>query len=284
MVNHMKHPRWFGRRRSRLRARPSQTSQAVAVVRAGLQRPHTPDGDATAQARLCAGMPPVGALEQRAHLAARTEFFDEQVLAALDGGIGQVVILGAGYDDRALRFRAPGVAYFELDHPVTQADKRRRLTRMHADLDGLTLAGADFRYDHVGPVLAAAGHDLGRPSLFLCEGLLVYLDQEALAGLLSALRSRAAPGSRLAVSLAIHPDGLDSAVVAARANARRPNGAAEPWRTILPVAAQLRLIARAGWSPSAPVSDAAFGTGAPGRSVLVTARPAATSGDRAGAA
>jgi len=34
------------------------------------------------------------------------------------------VILGAGYDDRALRFRSPGVRFFELDHPDTQADKR----------------------------------------------------------------------------------------------------------------------------------------------------------------
>jgi methyltransferase (TIGR00027 family) len=271
----MNRQRWRGWRHH-LRARPSKTSQAVAVVRAELQRPHTQDGDATAQARLCAGMPAVRALPQRAHLAARTQFFDEQVLAALDGGIRQVVILGAGYDDRALRFRAPGSAYFELDHPVTQADKRRRLLRMGADLGGLTLAGADFRYDDVGAVLAAAGHDVRQASLFICEGLLVYLDQEAFVGLLSALRSRAAPGSRLAVSLAIHPDGLDSDVVVAQANARRPNGAAEPWRTILPAAAQLRLIGRAGWSPGEPVSDAEFGSGAPGRSVLVTAGPGRT--------
>src|SRR5450755_4320809 len=237
MISDMNRQRWRGWRHH-LRARPSKTSQAVAVVRAELQRPHTQDGDATAQARLCAGMPAVRALPQRAHLAARTQFFDEQVLAALDGGIRQVVILGAGYDDRALRFRAPGSTYFELDHPVTQADKRRRLLRMRADLGGLTLA--------------AAGHDVRQASLFICEGLLVYLDQEAFVGLLSALRSRAAPGSRLAVSLAIHPDGLDSDVVVAQANARRPNGAAEPWRTILPAAAQLRLIGRAGWSPGEP--------------------------------
>ena len=72
-------------------------------------------------------MRPVSAPEMQARLAARTRFFDEQVLAALDRGIRQVVIAGAGYDDRALRFRSPGVRYFELDHPATQADKRRLL-------------------------------------------------------------------------------------------------------------------------------------------------------------
>jgi methyltransferase (TIGR00027 family) len=254
------------------RARPSRTSQVVALVRAGLSRPQTPDGDPGAQARLCAGMRPAGDMPLRDQLAARTQFFDEQVLAALERGIRQVVILGAGYDDRALRFRSPGVRYFELDHPATQSDKRRLLTRIRTDLSALTLIAADFRYDDVGAALAAAGHDHERASLFLCEGLLVYLDQGAFVGLLAALRSRAARGSTLAVSLAIHREGLASAVVVARANARRPNGAAEPWRTITPIAAQLELMTLAGWSNTQSISDAELGTGAPGRSVLATAQ------------
>jgi methyltransferase (TIGR00027 family) len=216
-------------------------------------------------------MPPAQKLPLGEHLAARTRFFDAQVLAALDRDVRQVVILGAGYDDRALRFRAPGVSYFELDHPATLADKRRRLRRMRADRSGLAQAAADFRYDDVAAILAAAGHDAGRASLFLCEGLLVYLDQGTVTGLLAALRSRAADGSTLAASLAIHRAGLDSATVVARANARRPNGAAEPWRMILPRDEQLGLITAAGWSVTESVSDAELGTGAPGRSVLVTA-------------
>jgi hypothetical protein len=100
---------------------PSRTSQVVALTRARLERPHTPGGDPEAQGRLCRGMRPVGAIPQRASLIARTRFFDDRVLAALSAGIGQVVILGAGYDDRALRFRSPGVRFFELDHPEIAA-------------------------------------------------------------------------------------------------------------------------------------------------------------------
>ena len=206
----------------------------------------------------------------QARLAARTRFFDEQVLAALSGGISQVVIAGAGYDDRALRFRSPGVRYFELDHPATQADKRRRLRRMKADDSGLTLLAADFRDGDVAGVLARSSHHPGRPSLFLGEGLLVYLDQQTTIELLAGLHSRAAAGSLLAVSLAVHPDGLDSASVVARANARRSNAASEPWRTILPASSQRRLLAEAGWVVTAATDD----TTGPRRSLLVTAQPA----------
>jgi methyltransferase (TIGR00027 family) len=246
----------------------------VALARAGFPRPQSPRGDPAAQARLCAGMRPAPVTRLRAHLEARTRFFDDQVLAAVGRGVRQIVILGAGYDDRALRFRSPGVRYFELDHPATQSDKRRRLRGMNADLAGLTLAPADFRRDQAGRVLAASGHDAGRASLFICEGLLVYLDQATIRSLLAGLRSRAAAGSTLAASLAVHPEDADSRVVLARANARRRTAAAEPWRTILPAAAQLSLLAGAGWAAAEAVDDATLGTGAaPGRSLLVVARP-----------
>src|SRR5450432_2277463 len=87
----------------------SRTSQAVALTRAALERPHSPAGDPRAQARLCEGMRPAPIERLRPMLAARTGFFDQAVLTALAAGVGQVVICGAGYDDRALRFRTPGV-------------------------------------------------------------------------------------------------------------------------------------------------------------------------------
>jgi len=255
---------------------PSRTSQAVALTRAEFARPHSPGGDPDAQRRLCGGMRPADIGSQRASLAARTRFFDDQVLAAVSAGIAQIVIVGAGYDDRALRFRSAGVGFFELDHSGTQADKAARLRALGAgpDSGGPTLAAADFRADDVAAVLAACGHDAARPSLFICEGLLVYLDQPTCLRLLGALRERAAPGSRLAASLSVHRYGLDSERVAAIANARRRSAAAEPWLTILPAAAHLDLLRRAGWRPADQVDAADLGTGAePGRSLLVTADP-----------
>lgn len=253
----------------------SRTSQAVALTRATMDRPHSPEGDPDAQARLCRGMRPTSVSRLRPMLTARTRFFDGQVLAAIAGGSPQVVICGAGYDDRALRFRTNGVRFFELDQGPTQADKARRLRQMGAGLDALSMVRADFRRDDVAAVLAAAGHDAGQPSLFICEGLLVYLDQPTTGHLLAGLASRAAPGSVLAASLAVHGDGLDSARVASAANARRRAGRTEPWRTILPAQAHTGLLRRAGWQPERTADAADLEPiAAPGRTLLVTARPA----------
>jgi methyltransferase (TIGR00027 family) len=225
---------------------PSKTSQAVALTRAELARPASAEGDADAQRRLCAGMafdPPAWL---RPSIEARTRFVDEQVQAAIWAGVCQIVICGAGYDDRALRFRTAGVRFFELDHPGTQQDKARRLRAMSADA-AVTLAPTDFRTDEVGEVLADAGHDSGQSSLFVCEGLLIYLEQQTCQRLLAGLAARSALGSRLAVSIATHADGFDSADVVATANARRAAAVAEPWRTILPAGEHLALLACAGW-------------------------------------
>jgi hypothetical protein len=62
----------------------------------------------------------------RAGLAARVLWHDAQVAKALDAGIRQVAVIGAGYDSRAWRFRRDGVRFFELDHGTTQQDKVRR--------------------------------------------------------------------------------------------------------------------------------------------------------------
>jgi methyltransferase (TIGR00027 family) len=249
--------------------RISRTSQAVALTRAAMDRPSTPEGDPAAQRRLCEGMVP-GRARSRPSVVARTRFFDAEVLTAVSARVPQVVTCGAGYDDRALRFRSAGVRFFELDQPATQADKARRLHAMGAG-DDVVLAAADFRAD-VPAALAAAGHDAGRPTLFLCEGLLVYLEKEVIARLLSGLRSRAAAGSTLAASLAVHPEGLDSARVAAAMNDGRKHGDTEPWLTILPAGGYLRLLADAGWRAVRTAAPPAPEPAARG-SLLVVAEP-----------
>jgi methyltransferase (TIGR00027 family) len=235
-----------------------------------MSRPHTPHGDSDAQHRLCEGMAPP--LRPHPGIRARTRFFDDQVLAAIADGVGQVVICGAGYDDRALRFRSPGVRFFELDHPATQADKARRLRAMGA-LAGVALAPADFTCDDAAAVLDAAGHDASRPTLFLCEGLLVYLESAVIGRLLAGLRSRAAVGSSLAASVATHPPGMDSAQVAAELNEGRRHRDTEPWLTVLAVPAWLRLLGEAGWLALSQ-ADPRAGEAAEGRSLLVVAGPA----------
>jgi len=101
------------------------------------------------------------------------------VVGALDAGVAQVVA-AARLRRRALRYAKPGVRWFEVDHPDTQQDKLERLTRLGIDTGHVGFVAADFTTDDVAAGLAAAGHDAGRPTLFLCEGVAVYLDAAVL--------------------------------------------------------------------------------------------------------
>lgn len=180
---------------------PSTTARVVAQVRATMERPVTADGDGDIERRIVARFSPTGRSSMAEALERRTRWFDGVTLRSIEGGITQVVIVAAGYDCRALRFRTPGVRFFELDHPATQADKRAVLEALEADTDGIAFVAADFTRDDVGVALDAAGHDARLTTLFLVEGLLIYLDVPVIETLLRALRSRASEGSRMAVSM-----------------------------------------------------------------------------------
>jgi len=253
----------------------SRTGQVVAVIRAGIARPSTPQGDSDAQRKLCAGMLISPPESLRPGIEARTRYIDQRVLGALARGVRQVVICGAGYDDRALRFRQHGVRYFELDHAGTQSDKAARLAPIAGA--GPVLVQADFGTDDVAAVLAASGHDASQPSLFICEGLLVYLTHDEGQRLLAGLAASAAPGSELVATLAVHADDQDTELVLAAANAARRTSRTEPWRTILTRAGHLDMLAAAGWQVAecqdAPSSMTSASTGR--GSLLVTAHLAA---------
>jgi methyltransferase (TIGR00027 family) len=135
----------------------------------------------------------------RAYIAARTEFFDSGLLQACERGVGQVVIVGAGYDGRSLRFRRPGVTFYKIDHPATQADKRARLAEVAAHMEDVRFVAADFRQDSVVEALTTAGHDRRAATHFMAEGLTSYLPVGLLGDVLRLLASVAAPQSTLAI-------------------------------------------------------------------------------------
>ena len=129
-----------------------------------------------------------------AGLAGRVLWFDAQVAGALDAGIEQIAVVGAGYDSRAWRFRRDGVRFFELDHGATQQDKIRR-----APGPGPTYVEADLTSRGAAESLRAHGLDATRSALFILEGLTMYLTEEVVRHQLGELGSSSAVGSRLAV-------------------------------------------------------------------------------------
>jgi methyltransferase (TIGR00027 family) len=166
-----------------------------------MDRPVTPDGDADIEQRLVARFPGQRRSPMSDRLERRTRWFDAVTLRSIEAGIAQIVLVAAGYDCRALRFRTPGVRFVELDHPATQADKRRLLAELGGRTDDVAYAAADFIVDDIEAALRDAGHDASAPSLFVVEGLLIYLELDVIERVLRALRARATLHSRLAVSI-----------------------------------------------------------------------------------
>ena len=230
---------------------PSITARRVAAQRLAFPRVPVEGGGAAADDLLAAdvagelaGGPP-GPMAR--YLAARTAFFDRVVVGALDGGVGQIAIVGAGYDGRPLRYARAGVRWFEVDHPDTQADKRERLARLGIEAGHVAFVPADLATTDVGPALLAGGLDRSRRCLFVCEGLLVYLERAVIDRLLAGLRAVAAPGSRLALSVSVATEGGEGRERREQF-ARRVAAVGEPARTVLEPSEAEQLLDRTGWS------------------------------------
>jgi methyltransferase (TIGR00027 family) len=129
--------------------------------------------------------------------SARVTFFDAAVERYL-AEISQFVILGSGFDTRALRLpRGAQVRPFEVDMPRTLATKRRLLSNARVDTAGVTFVPADFERDDWLARLVAAGFDPGRPAVFLWEGVTMYLNRAAIEATLRSIAGTA-PGSVVA--------------------------------------------------------------------------------------
>ena len=129
--------------------------------------------------------------------SARIWFFDAAVDRYLPD-VAQFVILGAGFDTRA--YRLPDdtrVRVFEVDSPRTQMVKRETLMKAGIDAGGVTFVPADFEEKDWLACLTAAGFDPGERTLFLWEGVTMYLHREAVEDTLRKIASTA-PGSVVA--------------------------------------------------------------------------------------
>lgn len=225
---------------------PSVTARRVAAHRLGFARVATDYGDPAADEALAADVAAgraAPANRMHDYLAARTSFFDRTVVSALDRGVRQVVVGGAGYDGRAFRYAKPGVRWFEVDHPATQADKRERIARLGLTSPQLSFIPADFATDPVAGPLLAAGLDPARPALFLFEGVAVYLERSVTERVLAEFRAVTPAGGTLAISVSIH-----SATSRTRARfQQRVAEAGEPARTVLTFDQAAGLLSAAGW-------------------------------------
>lgn len=130
----------------------------------------------------------------------RAAYTEQALKAAVLTGTEQYVILGAGLDTFAFREKEflSKHKVFEVDHPLTQADKLERITRAGwAIPDNLTFVPVDLTKDSLTERLIAAGFDQSVKSFFSWLGVTYYLSAEAIDTMLSALSTLCADGSTL---------------------------------------------------------------------------------------
>lgn len=128
----------------------------------------------------------------RLFTAARSRIAEDALGRAVERGVRQVVILGAGLDTFALRnpHAALGIRVYEVDHPGTQAWKRERLAESQiAHPPWLIFVPVDFEGEELGEKLAAAGFQGSAPAFFTWLGVVPYLTQDAIDSTLSFISS-----------------------------------------------------------------------------------------------
>lgn len=134
------------------------------------------------------------------YLQARTKHIDHSLKMGVEDGIRQVVILGAGYDTRAYRFRDvfEGVQFYEVDIGATQMAKKHHLRKLFGAIpDQVTFVEMDFNRDSLHEQLLASGFDINLRTLFIMEGIIYYLPEAAVREVLFEIKSLAVPGSRI---------------------------------------------------------------------------------------
>jgi methyltransferase (TIGR00027 family) len=144
----------------------------------------------------------------------RTRYLDELVLDSLADGNRQLVILGAGLDARA--FRLPltdAVSVFELDRAEITAVKRRAVAEAGLPpAAGWRLVTTDLTDDWL-PALHDAGWSPEAGTIWLAEGLLIYLEAPAREELLSEIRAAATQRDILGMSVRTRRHGVQRPIM-----------------------------------------------------------------------
>ena len=133
-------------------------------------------------------------------ILARTRYIDDCLNNALNDGLKQLVILGAGYDTRAWRFNLErkGVRVFELDHPATQAAKLERIRRnLPYHPPAVTYIPIHFDRDNLICKLLGNDYDRFQSTFFIWEGVTYYLSPAAVDATLASIAQNAPDGSRI---------------------------------------------------------------------------------------
>jgi methyltransferase (TIGR00027 family) len=116
----------------------------------------------------------------RAFLVARSRYAEDTLKLAVERGVAQYVLLGAGLDTFAYRNPYPQLRVFEVDHPATQQWKRDLLQSSGIAIpENLTYTPVNFESESISGRLRDSGLDVRSPAFFAWLGVVPYLTRDA---------------------------------------------------------------------------------------------------------
>jgi methyltransferase (TIGR00027 family) len=134
------------------------------------------------------------------YVIARTKYIDAAFRQALLEQFGQILLFGAGFDTRALRFQTETAAtrIFELDVPITQNAKIRQYQKRNLTIPPNTVFVAiDFDKESLPVKLDEVGFRRDQRSLYVLEGVTMYLQPKSVQETFETIREYAGAQSRV---------------------------------------------------------------------------------------
>ena len=187
----------------------------------------------------------------RAMIALRGRYAEDRLARAVERGVRQYVVLGAGLDTFAYRnvHADVGLRVFEVDHPATQGWKRARLA--HAGIaipQSMTFAPVDFETQTLRDQLSRAGFDFDRPAYFSLLGVVIYLSEDAVTQTMRLVGACSA-GSEITFDFALPASLLSGSARSSRSRSiARMAQLGEPWITFFEPEALARKMRAVGFS------------------------------------
>jgi methyltransferase (TIGR00027 family) len=188
----------------------------------------------------------------RTQFPLRNRYTEEELVAAMEAGVTQYVILGAGLDSFAYRRGdlMQRLDVYEIDHPGSQAWKRARVAELSLEVpERLHYLPVDFEHETLADGLRRSSLRLDEQAFFSMLGVTQYLTQEAVERTLGDLAGAACRGSKLVIEFIAPPKSLapDEATLV-NAIAAGAGKVGEPWLSYFDGADMENILRQQGFS------------------------------------
>jgi len=119
----------------------------------------------------------------RSWIVMRSRYVEDRLGEAVENGLRQYVILGAGLD--TFPYRQPHwarpIRIFEVDRSASQRSKRERLRRAEIEVpSNVELIACDFEKTLLRDCLRKCGYNFEKPAFFSWLGVTAYLSMDAI--------------------------------------------------------------------------------------------------------